>query len=82
MAKWATISTDPEGRSSRRLSRSLLIGLPLLASFPPDGSYVGIAELARMSGRSPSTTHRYVSALVAVGLLERDGEARRYRRVQ
>jgi DNA-binding IclR family transcriptional regulator len=27
-----------------------------------------------------STTHRYVSTLVAVGLLERDAETRRHRR--
>jgi hypothetical protein len=62
-----------------RLSRSLLLGLLVLASFPGDGSEVGIAELARMSGISQSTTHRYVSTLVAVGLLERAPDTRRYR---
>jgi DNA-binding MarR family transcriptional regulator len=62
-----------------RLSGSLLCGLFILASFPPDGSYLTIKELARLTGRSPSTTHRYVSTLVAVGLVERDAVTREYR---
>lgn len=40
----------------------------------------GLAELARMLVMNTSTTHRYVSTLVAVGLLERDAETRRHRR--
>jgi len=63
-----------------RLSRSLLAGLLMLASFPADGSYLGNAELARMLDMNPSTSHRYVSTLVAVGPLERDPATRRYRR--
>jgi len=51
----------------------------MLASFPGDGSYVSIAKLARLLGMSPSTTHRYVSTLLAVGLLERDPRTRKYR---
>jgi hypothetical protein len=62
-----------------RLSRSLLAGLLMLASFPGDGSYVSIATLARLLDMSPSTTHRYVSTLLAVGLLERDPRTRKYR---
>jgi hypothetical protein len=62
-----------------RLSRSLLAGILMLASFPADGSYLGNAQLARMLGMDPSTTHRYISTLVAVGLLERDPSTRRYR---
>jgi DNA-binding IclR family transcriptional regulator len=62
-----------------RLSRSLLAGLLMLASFPSDRSYVGIAELARMLDMSPSTTHRYVTTLLAAGLLERDPRTRQYR---
>jgi DNA-binding IclR family transcriptional regulator len=53
----------------------------MLASFPSDGSYLGNAEIARMLEMNPSTTHRYVSTLVAVGLLERDPATRRYRLV-
>jgi hypothetical protein len=63
-----------------RLSRSLLSGLLMLASFPADGSYVGNAQIARMLGMNPSTSHRYLSTLVAVGLLERDPDSRRCRR--
>ena len=63
----------------RRFSRSLLAGLLLLASFPSDGSYLGITTLARMLDMSPSTTHRYVTTLLAVGLLEQDSRTRQYR---
>ncbi len=62
-----------------RLSHSLLAGLLMLASFPADGSYLANAELARSLGMNPSTAHRYVSTLVAVGLLEQDADTRRYR---
>jgi DNA-binding transcriptional ArsR family regulator len=63
----------------RRLSRSLLSGLLVLACFPLDGSELGIAQLARRLKMSPSATHRYVSTLLAAELVERDGETRRYR---
>ena len=63
----------------RRLSRSLLSGLLVLSCFPADGGYLGIAELARMLDMNTSTTHRYVTTLLAVGLLERDSATRRYR---
>jgi IclR helix-turn-helix domain len=62
-----------------RLSRSLLFGLLLLAVFPADGSYLGVVEIARMLELSASTVHRYVTTLVAVGLLERDPTTRKYR---
>jgi hypothetical protein len=70
---------QPEQMEDRRLSRSLLSGLLVLSSFPADGEYLGIAELARMLGLNTSTTHRYVTTLLAVGLLERDSSTRRYR---
>jgi DNA-binding transcriptional ArsR family regulator len=63
----------------RRLSRSLLSGLLVLACFPLDGTELGVAELARRLDMSPSATHRYISTLVAAELLERDGQTRRYR---
>jgi hypothetical protein len=80
-----TLSIDPEEGAypeqmeDRRLSRSLLSGLLVLSCFPSDGGYLGIAELARMLGMNTSTTHRYVTTLLAVGLLERDPATRRYR---
>jgi hypothetical protein len=72
-------SGGPAQMEDRRLSRSLLSGLLVLSCFPPDGEYLGIAELARMLGMNTSTTHRYVTTLLAVGLLERDSATRRYR---
>lgn len=69
----------PAQMEDRRLSRSLLSGLLVLSCFPADGGYLGIAELARMLDMNTSTTHRYVTTLLAVGLLERDPVTRRYR---
>jgi Fic family protein len=69
----------PAQMEDRRLSRSLLSGLLVLSCFPPGGDYLGIAELARMLDMNTSTTHRYVTTLLAVGLLERDPSTRRYR---
>jgi hypothetical protein len=75
------LAREPSQMEDNRLSRSLLAGLLMLASFPTDGSYLGNAEIARLLDMNPSTTHRYVSTLVAVGLLERDPSTRRYRLV-
>jgi hypothetical protein len=75
------LAREPRQMEDSRLSRSLLAGLLMLASFPADGSYLGNAEIARMLDMNPSTTHRYVSTLMAVGLLERDPATRRYRLV-
>ncbi len=69
----------PVQMDDKRLSRSLLSGLLVLSSFPPDGGYCGIAELSRMLDMNTSTTHRYVATLLAVGLLERDPSTRQYR---
>jgi hypothetical protein len=69
----------PAQMEDRRLSRSLLSGLLVLSCFPADGSYLGVAELARMLDMNTSTTHRYVTTLLAVGLLQRDPASRKYR---
>jgi DNA-binding MarR family transcriptional regulator len=63
---------------SPRLSRSLLLGLLVLASFPADGSSLSVSDIAGRLGMSPSTTHRYLSTLLSVGLLEQDPRTRRY----
>jgi hypothetical protein len=68
-----------EDDSDPRLSRSLLRGLSILTCFGPDGGSRGIVELARHLGMSPSTTHRYASTLVELGLLERCPKTRKYR---
>jgi predicted transcriptional regulator len=62
-----------------RLSRSLLRGLSVLTCFGPENEERGIIELADLLGMSPSTTHRYVSTLVELGLLERSTRSRKYR---
>lgn len=64
---------------SPRLSRSLLLGLLVLATFPADGNSLAVTDVASQLGMSPSTTHRYMTTLLAVGLLEQDPRTRRYR---
>ncbi len=64
---------------SPRLSRSLLLGLLVLGSFPTDGRSLAVTDVAGRLGMSPSTTHRYMTTLLAVGLLEQDPRTRRYR---
>jgi Fic family protein len=77
-----SLLTAPRQLQDNRLCRSLLAGLLMLACFPADGSYLANAEIARAVGMHPSTSHRYVSTLVAVGLLERDPGTRRFKLVQ
>lgn len=60
------------------LSRSLLVGLLVLRCFPPGGGSRGVKEVAEMIGTKPSNAHRYITTLVAAGLLERDPCTRRY----
>ncbi len=66
----------------RRLSRSLVAGLLVLTCFPAGGGELGIADLARRLDMRTSTIHRYVSTLLAAGLLERDPASRQYRLAQ
>ncbi len=75
----AVLDAAPKLLENSRLSRSLLAGLLMLASFPADGSYLRVADAARMLNMSPSTTHRYIATLLAVGLVEQDPGTRRYR---
>jgi hypothetical protein len=63
----------------RRFSGSLIAGVLVLAAFPVDGGDLGNAEVAERLGMSPSTSHRYISTLLALGLLERNPSSRRYR---
>ncbi len=62
------------------ISRSLLTGLIVFSCFPEDGRTLGINELAGILGLGTSTTFRYVTTLVAAGLLDRDPKTRRYHR--
>lgn len=64
-----------------QLSQSLLRGLAVLASYGPERPWRAIIDLADQLGMSPSTTHRYVKTLRAVGLLEQNPTTREYRPV-
>jgi DNA-binding IclR family transcriptional regulator len=64
-----------------RLSTSLVRGLLVLLCLPADGAEVTVTGVAKTLGLSPSTTYRYVSTLVELGLAERDPTSRKYRRV-
>ncbi len=72
-SKYRALSESP------RLSRSLLLGLLVLACFPADGDSLAVSDIAERLGMSPSTTHRYMTTLLAVGLLEQEPRTRRYR---
>jgi hypothetical protein len=61
------------------ISRSLINGLLVLATLPADGSYIGNKEVAEILNLNPSTANRYLATLVAVGLIERDTQTRKYR---
>jgi DNA-binding transcriptional ArsR family regulator len=64
-----------------QLSQSLLRGLAILASYGPERPWRAIIDLSEQLGMSPSTTHRYVKTLRAVGLLEQNPATREYRPV-
>jgi hypothetical protein len=64
---------------NRALSRSLIAGILVLACFPTDDGDLGNAEIATMLDMNLSTSHRYISTLLTLGLLERDPSTRRYR---
>jgi IclR family pca regulon transcriptional regulator len=66
------------GAGETRYSQSLERGLAILGCFTRERPVLGIAALAELLGLSRSTTHRYVSTLVALGYL-RQGQQRKYR---
>lgn len=68
-----------EELESGRLSHSLFRGLLILALFISGEDGRGVVEVARQLGLSPSTTHRYMTTLVAFGLLVQDPATRKYR---
>ncbi|MHB8233287.1 MAG: IclR family transcriptional regulator [Solirubrobacteraceae bacterium] len=61
-----------------RYSQSLERGLAILTCFTPKHPVLGIADIADELGMSRSTTHRYVTTLLALGYLEQ-GASRKYR---
>jgi IclR-like helix-turn-helix domain-containing protein len=77
----ATRQALEEALNDPQLSQSLLRGLAILASYGPERPWRAIIDLAQQLGMSPSTTHRYVKTLRAVGLLEQNPSTREYRPV-
>ncbi len=71
---------SPAQLDDLRFSRSLLRGLMVLASFPADGAGRAVTDVARDLDMGLSTTYRYASTLLEVGLLEQDPVSREYRR--
>jgi len=67
--------------SDPQLSQSLLRGLAILSCYGPERPWRAIVDLAKELRMSPSTTHRYVKTLRAVGLLEQNPTTREYRPV-
>lgn len=68
-----------EALSDPQLSQSLLRGLAILSCFGPERPWRAIIDLAKELDMSPSTTHRYVKTLRAIGLLEQNPTTREYR---
>jgi IclR family pca regulon transcriptional regulator len=64
--------------SEPRYSQSLERGLAILECFTPETPVLGIADIADRLGMSRSTTHRYVTTLLALGYLIQ-GVKRKYR---
>lgn len=62
-----------------RFSQSLETGLLVMKGFSSDRPLQGIADVADRMEASRSTVHRYMTTLVALGMLEQDPLSRRYR---
>jgi IclR family pca regulon transcriptional regulator len=67
------------GENLAGYSQSLERGLAILAAFEPGRPLLGVSELARSTGLSRSTAHRYIATLTVLGYLRQDRSSRRYR---
>src|SRR5262249_12720353 len=74
---------DPSGKPAtaapRTLSRSTERAVALLTCFTPEAPRRRVADLAEQLGMHPSSVYRYVMALEAADLLERDADYGGYR---
>jgi hypothetical protein len=66
---------------SRRLSRSLILGVAVLVSFPVDGELRRLREVALELGQPEASVHRYARTWLEIGILRQDPATRRYGRV-
>jgi DNA-binding IclR family transcriptional regulator len=60
-------------------SQSLERGLDMLEMIAAEGSDVGVRELARRSGLSPTIVQRLISSLASRGYIEKNSDTLRYR---
>jgi len=85
-ANVVNMATDGS-EANPRLSFSLVRGLAILACFGLEKAAhgkveLGVQEISRKTEITPSTTHRYLTTLVACGLVERDPDTRKYKPAQ
>jgi hypothetical protein len=67
-----------ESEAQPKLSQSLIRGLYLLAILAERDEPLGVLELSKRVGCSPSTVHRYLQTLLLTGLAQRDETTREY----
>src|ERR1700716_1878846 len=60
-------------------SQSLERGLDILEMIAAEGADIGVRELARRSGLSPTIVQRLISSLALRGYIEKNSETSRYR---
>jgi DNA-binding IclR family transcriptional regulator len=66
-------------RPTRSGSQSLERGLDILEMIEAENGDIGVRELARRVGLSPTIVQRLVSSLAARGYIEKNSETSRYR---
>lgn len=74
----ADIAGDPM-MTDRRLSRSTLTGLLVLACFSPPGTERRVSDVAEQVQLTRSTAHRFIKTFQAAGLMEQNPDTRMYR---
>jgi IclR family transcriptional regulator, KDG regulon repressor len=79
VAEPPTTSGKHGGAAPRTLSRSTERAVALLTCFTPEAPRHRVADLAEQLGMHPSSVYRYVMALEAADLLERDVDYGGYR---
>ena len=66
-------------RPTRSGSQSLERGLDILEMIEAENADIGVRELARRAGLSPTIVQRLVSSLAVRGYIEKNSETSRYR---
>jgi hypothetical protein len=77
----ADLVDDPM-MNDRRLSRSTLTGLMVLACLSPPGTERRVKDIATQLRLTSGTAHRFIRTLQAAGLVEQNPDTRMYRSVR